>query len=819
METVIRDLRYGLRRLLREPAFTTVAIVTLALGIGANTAIFSVVNAVLLRPLPYRDPSRLVTIWGNFLKLNIERLPAKAAEYDDYENQKTLFDAVAAFDNQNFTLTGGEQPERIRASHVTSNLFALLGAQAELGRMIMPEENQAGRDSVVVLAHDFWERHFAGDGSVVNQEIDLDGRSYRVVGVMPAGFQFPYPGMPSNEPADLWVPLVYSKEQVTRRAGPYYLNILARLRSGVTLEQSRTEMASLALRMEREQHGYRGPNGEDGGWRIMVQPLQEEIVGSSRRTLFILLAAVCILLLIACANVANLLLVRAAKRQKELAIRAALGASRRQIVKQLLVEGLLLATLGSLLGLVFAQWGLDLLFALRPASLPRINEIDIDSRVLAFTGTMTIVTSVCFSFISFLQASDFDLQPILNLTTAVDVRQWRHWRWSSALIIGEVALAVMLLISSGLLINSFVRLQHVEPGMAIDHLLTAEISLSPTHYREPAQATAFFNELIQHMQSLPGVQGVTYSTMQPLSGAAHNDPFAIEGRPLDPANLTSAGWQTVGAEYLHTLGIPLVAGRDFSVQDTDAGAPVVAVINERMASRYWPNENPIGRRITLGLPRADNPWITIIGIARSVPHRAIDSQPEPDWYLSRALSLQNQRYLFVRSSADPAALAAAIRREVAAIDKDQPVTGIGTLSQVIAKTTAPRRFSMVVVGIFAVIALMLAMLGIYSVISYSVAQRTREIGVRLAVGAQRASILKLVIKRGMSLALIGTVIGVSGAFALTRLLASLLFEISPTHATTFISVSILALLAALAACLLPARRATSVDPLVALRYE
>ena len=813
----MRDIRYSIRSLLKQPAFAAVAVVTLALGIGASTAIFSVINAVLLRPLPYQESNHLVLIWGNFLNLNIERLPAKAAEYNDYARQSQAFDAVAAFDSQDFTLTGGDQPERISGARITANLFSVLGANPVVGRVFTPDENQAGRDSVVVLSHGFWQRHFAGKPGLVNQGIILEGRSYTVIGVMPAGFQFPHPSF--SEPADVWVPLAYTTEQLTQRRDPYFLNVLAHLKPGASLDQARTEMNALAQRFEREQRGYRGPNGEDGGWRITVVPLQEEIVGNSRRALFVLFAAVGLLLLIACANVANLLLVRVARRRKELAVRAALGAGRWRIVRQLLVESLLLTTLGAAFGLLLARWGVDLLIALGPAQLPRAHEINIDARVLAFAGVSGVVTCVLFSLAPALQASKLDLQATLKESGTGALRGWSRQRWSDVLIVGEVALALLLLVGSGLLINSFLRLQRVIPGITVDRLMSAEINLSAARYREPAQASIFFNDLAQRVAVLPGVQAASFSTLQPLSGAARNDPFAIEGRPLDPAKLTSAGWQMVGANYLRALGIPLVQGRDFTPQDMAQGAPAVAVINESMAARYWPNENPIGRRITLGLPRPDNPWITIVGIAKDIPHRAVDSHAEADWYLSRAINPQLHRYLFVRSALDQAVLVPAIRKELAAFDKDQPLSNVKTMTEVIGTTTAPRKFNTLLLGIFAAIALGLATLGIYSVISYSVALRTQELGIRLALGARRGNILGLVIKKGMVLTLMGMAIGLVGSLVLTRLLSGLLFGISPTDPFTYVGVSLCALAAALLACLVPARRATRVDPLVALRYE
>ena len=817
MEPLVKDIQYGFRNLVKRPSYTAISLITLALGIGATSAIFSVVNSVLLRPLAYRDSDRLVMIWGNFSKLNIERLTAKAAEYEDYRTQNQIFDQVAAFNNQSLNLTSVDQAERIVGARMTANLFSLLGAQTELGRSIATDEAEAGHNMVVVLSHGFWQRHFGGEATAVGQRLKLNDQDYTVIGVMPAGFQFPHASLPFAQPAEVWIPLAYSSEQVAQRQGPYYLNVLAHLKPGVTLSQTRTQMNTLGQMFEKEYRGYRGPNGEDGGWRITIAPLQEEAVGNSRTALLILFGAVGLVLLIACANVANLMLVRAAAQQKEVAIRAALGASRWRIARQWVIESLLLALLGSGLGLLLARWSIDLLIKLGPVGLPRVQEIKIDARVVVFTTGLAILTGVLCSLIPALRASNLDLQSALKESRTLGGGRRQYGR--NLLVVGEVALSLMLLIGAGLLVKTFVRLQRVNPGVAADQVLTAQINLPESRYREPAQASAFYRELIERLETLPGVQGASVSTMRPLNGTARNDPFAIEGRPFDSSNLTSAGWQMVDVNYFRTLGIPVVQGRDLTAQDTDEKSPIVAIVNEAMARRFWPNENPIGRRITLGLPRPDNPWVTIVGIAKDLPHRAIDSPPEPDWYLSRALGPQRDRYLFVRTAGDPTNLAAVIRSQVSAIDREQPVTNIKAMRDVIAETIAPRKFNMLLFGLFAAIAVVLAAMGIYGVISYAVAERTQEIGIRVALGARAVDVMNLVLRGGLKLALIGIAIGLAGAFALTRLMKSVLFGVTPTDAVTFASVSVGVIAVALLACYIPARRATKVDPLVALRYE
>lgn len=809
------DLRYALRTLLKQPGFAAVVVITLALGIGSSTAIFSVVNAVLLRPLPFRNSDRLHVIWGNFRALNIERLPAKDAEYLDYSEQTQVFDSVAAYTNQNFNLSVGGEPERIRGTTVSTNLFSMLEIQPALGRLYSYDEALEGR--AVVLSNAFWQRRFGGDRSILNQSIVLDGENYTVIGVMPAGFQFPQASFYWTEPADVWLPLSLKDVSYSGRRGPYRLNVLARLAPGVTLEQARTHMNALAQRLEREQPGYRGPNGEDGGWHITVTPLQEEIVGSSRRALLVLLFAVGLLLLIACANVANLLLMRSAKRQRELAIRAALGGSRWQIARQLVIEGSLLALLAAGLGLVLVNWGIELLIAIGPVIVPRAQEVRLDARVFAFVALSVAAISVGFGLVAAWPVSKLDLQESLR-----NIRQTggaQQQRWSSILVIAEVSLAVLLLVGSGLLIKSLLKLQQTNPGIVANQLTSVEIDLSPATYSEAERASGFYRELVVQVESLPGVQSATFGTAQPLSDSGNSDPFAIEGRKLDASNLTAAGWQVVGPNYLKTLGIKIIKGRDFTLQDMQPGASPVAVVNERLASRYFANEDPIGRRITLGLPRPDNPWITIIGVAQNVPHRGIDSKAEPDWYASRVVQPRLRRFLFVRSALPASALTAAIRKEMATIDPNQPLTSVKTMEEVIGTTTAPRRFNAVLLGVFAAIALLLATLGIYSVISYSITLRTQEIGIRMALGAGRPAILLMVMRKGMLLTLIGTAIGLAGAFALTRWMSSMLFGVTASDPMTYLIVLIVSLGAAVLACSVPARRATRVDPLVALRYE
>ncbi|HXQ74234.1 MAG TPA: ABC transporter permease, partial [Pyrinomonadaceae bacterium] len=659
---MLKDIRQGLRNLFKHSAFTAVCVLTLALGIGATTGMFSVINTVLLRPLPYAHSDRLLVIWGNYRTLNIERLPAKAAEYEDYAKQTQVFDTVAAFTNQSFNVSAGGEPERIRGAYVSANLFPMLEATPIAGRTFTADD---ANSRVAILSYGYWQTRFGGSQQIVNQRLLLDNEGYTIVGVMPQSFSFPHASLRGSEPADLWVPLSYTGEAVASRRGPYFLKVIGRLAPGVTVEQARSQMDALGQRFERELRGYRGPNGEDGGWRITSTPLQEEIVGSSRRALLVLLFSVALLLLIACANVANLLLMRGAKRRKELAVRAALGASRWRLVRQLAVEGSLLTVLSAVLGLVFAAWGIDLLRVLGTGILPRAYELSLDVRVFAFAVAIALVISLVFALIPLRQVTKLDLRDSLNRVGHGN--SGKPGRWSDALVVAEVSLAVLLLVGSGLLVKSLLRLQRVDPGLVTENLTSVEVDLSAA-YQEPGQAANFYRELVQRIETKPGVQAVSFSTQQPLSGNAGNDPFAIEGRRLDPANLTTAGWQLVGPNYLQTLGVPLVKGRDFTVDDMAPGATPVAIINQKMAARFWPNEDPVGRRITLGLPRPENPWVTIIGIAKDTPHRALDSQPEPDWYLSQTVAPQRHRYMLVRSVLPLSTLTSLIRSELTALD-------------------------------------------------------------------------------------------------------------------------------------------------------
>jgi putative ABC transport system permease protein len=816
-DEMFQDLRYGARMLLRQRAFTIAAVIALALGIGANTAVFSVVNAVLLRPLPYQNSGRMAMIWGNFLLLKMEQMSAKAAEYVDYRDQTQSFETVAAFNTNDFVLTGGSQPERVPGARVTANLFPMLGAKAAQGRLIASEENQPGRDNVVVLSHKFWQRRLGGEPNVIGRSVRLNDLNYTVIGVTPPGFEFPHPSFNFTGPAELWIPLAFTTEQVAQRQQqPWYLHVIALLKPDVTIEQARAEMTALGQRLERQygyHGGYRGPNNEDGGWRITVTPLQEQIVGASRRALLVLFAAVGLVLLIACANAANLLLMRATVRQREMAIRAAMGASRLRLIRQLLTESLLIATLGAAGGLALAAIGVKALVALGPENLPRLKEINVDGRVLFFTLAISALTGLIFGLAPALQASRPNLQHTLKEGAAAATRG-RHWL-RNLLVAGEVAIAMTLLVGAGLMLNSFLRLQRVDTVVDVDKVLSVEINLPSTKYTEAAQATAFYQELVRRVESLPGVEGVSLSNVIPLSASALNDVLAIESRPYAAGAETWAAWQAVMPNYFRTMGIPFIAGRGFTEQGA-GGVSGEAVINETMARLYFPNEYPIGKHIALG---GGPPWLTIVGVVKDTRQRGFESEAGPDWYFPYSRRPSHYACLLLRTSGDRMSLVSAVRSQIAAIDKDQPVLAIKTMNEVIASTTAPRRFNTLLLAVFAAVALALAAVGIYSVISYSVTQRTQEVGVRMALGAQPGDVIRLILKQGLALTLIGVAAGILGALAAARAMSGLLYGVTATDPATFAAISLLLAIVALLACYLPARRAARVEPIAALRCE
>jgi putative ABC transport system permease protein len=796
-----QDLRFGARMLLKQPGFTLIAVLTLALGIGANTAIFSIVNAVLLRPFPYQAPERLV-ILGEFVSGGSVSYP----NFVDWRAQQTVFEAIsAARANESFNFTGTGEPERLQGRLVSAEFLSTLGIQPLVGRDFRAEEDRQGATPAVILSYGFWQRRFGNDPSVIGQQLTLNNQSYTIVGITPPNFQF-------GVEADVTVPISLQAERFrTRGADPGVRPVVARLKPGVTRRQAETELNLIAARLEQQ---YPQSNK---GWRVVITPLHEATVGNVRQPLLILLGAVGLVLLIACANVANLLLVRSSTRQKEMAVRVALGASRGAIIRQLLTESVLLAALGAGLGILLAFWGTSFIAAQLPDGIPRLQEASVDAPVLGFTLAVSLLTSLLFGLAPALQASRPNLTEGLKEgeRSSSGRRQWLR----RVLVVGEVALTLTLLVGAGLLIQSFRRVLAVDPGFNPRNLLTMQVSVNNP---DGQQIADFFEQLQQNVRNLPGVKSVAVSNGLPL-GVVNRPTFFIEGRP-DLENKPPTARYTVSPAYFQTLGIELRTGRVFNAQDT-RDSPRVVIINDVLARFAFPNEDPQGKRLKQGI---NAPSLEIVGVVRHVEQDSLDDQgpAQAQFYTNfNQISLEglpnNVRRInvLVRTEVEPLSLASAVRARIAVLNKDQAVFNVRTMEQAVAQSVATRRFSMLLLTVFAVVALALASLGIYGLMSYAVAQRTREIGVRMALGAQMRDVLKLVIGQGMMLVFVGVALGLVASLALTRTIKNLLFGVSATDPVTFVAIALLLIAIALLACFVPARRATKVDPLVALRCE
>jgi putative ABC transport system permease protein len=803
MQTFWQDLRYGARMLLKNPGFALIAIITLALGIGANAAIFSVVNAVLLRPLPFKEPERLMMIRETKLP-QFPEFSVSPGNFLGWKRQNTVFERLVAYHGLSFNLIGTGDPEELRGLRVTDGFLAMLGVRPELGRDFLPEEDQFGRSNVVILSHGLWQRRFGGDPKIINQTITLSGQSYTVIGVMPATFSF------GGSETELWRPMGFSSEEAQNHGG-HYLSAIGQLNPGATLEQARSEMSAIAGRLAQEY-----PNA-NAGWNVKLMPLHEFIVRSIGRALLVLLGAVAFVLLIACANVANLLLARAAGRQKEVAIRAALGAGRARIVRQLLTESALLALAGGAAGLLLAKWGMNLLLTLAPQNLPRISGVSLDSRVLAFTAVVTLLTGVIFGLVPALQASKPNLGEMMKDAGARGSTEGGRRQYvRSSLVVLEVASALLLLVGAGLLIRSFWRLQQVDPGFNPNNALTVSVTLPPRKYSEENQQAAFFQQLLEKVRTLPGVQAAGVTVSMPLAGGFIYG-FVIEGRPpLPPGAGQSTNYSAVSADYFKAMGIPLLRGRVFTEQDAKSTTSV-AVISETMAKRMFPNEDPIGKRIHI----TNGPTVfrEIVGIVGDVKQDGLDQDTTLQTYEPFTQQTYSSMTLVVRTASDPTNQTAAIRNQVLSIDKEQPIARISTLEQRVSASVAQQKFSMLLLGVFAAVALVLAVVGIYGVLSYAAAQRTHEIGIRMALGARAGDVLKMVIGQGMRLVLSGVALGLGAALGLTQLMKRLLFGVEAVDPMTYSFIAVLLTLVALFACWIPARRAAKVDPIVALRID
>src|SRR4051794_1841376 len=806
---IAQDVRYGLRTMAKNPVFTLIAVLALALGIGANSAIFSVVNAILLRPLPYKNPHQLVVIWENATHLGFPKNTPSPANFLDWQKQSTVFNGLAAFGERSFNLTGVGEPERLEGRRVSANLFDVLGVKAIIGRTFVPEEDKPGT-KVAVLNESLWRTRFGGDQAIIGRAVTLNGESYTVIGVVSHSVRLPAFGKWRDQ---VWVPLAFTPEEASQR-GNHFLQVIARMKSGIAFQQAKAEMDTIAARLSQQ---YPVENPHIG---TVVVPLHEEIVGNMKPALLILLGAVAFVLLIACANVANLLLARAAVRQKEMALRLALGADRARLTKQLLVESVLLSLLGGVVGLAFAYAGLRILTRFIPADVAQADTIAIDGRVLLFTIIVALVTGLIFGLAPASQASHFNLNDTLKEGGRDSGAGVRGKRLRSTLVIAEVAVSFILLIGAGLLINSFMHLRNLDPGFRADHLLAMNVELSEVKYPDTPRRMAFFDEVVRRAMALPGVQSVAVAGNLPFTYNGDSMGIAVEGIPdPQPDQWPDVIYRTVGPNYFNTMGIPLLRGRDFNDQDT-LETTLGVVVSEKVAKHYWPNENPIGKRLKPGATTGQGPWRTVIGVVKDVRQNDFIAEPKMQMYFSfRQVKSLVANALVIRTSVEPLSIATSVRNAIWAVDKDQPVSNVDSMEHIVAGAVARQRFSMLLLAIFAGVALMLAAVGIYGVMSYSVAQQTREIGIRMALGAQRADVLKMTVKQGAKLVAAGLVIGLCVAFVLTRVMASLLFGISATDPITFLSICGVLLVVALLASYIPALRATRVDPMVALRYQ
>jgi putative ABC transport system permease protein len=804
MQTLLQDLRYGLRILVNQPGFSLIAIITLALAIGANTAIFSIVDAVLFSPLSYPDSERLVKV--NRVDFKRPRLgsPTSPLNFLDWRNQNQSFEYLGGYlETTAFNLTGAGEPERITGSLVSDSLFPALGVTPLLGRNFAPEEDRKDGPKVVILSHSFWSRHFGSMPQVLGQTLTLNGQAHTVIAVMPADFNFP------STQAQLWVPFAATYEDGGR--GNFFVDVIGRLKPGVTLDQAQAELNNVAAGLERL---YPEVNA---GSRVALVPLQEHLTSKVRRPLLLLLGAVAFTLLIACANVANLLLARATVRTREIALRCALGASRARIVGQLLSESLLLSVAGAVVGLFIAYWGVKVLVA-SGADLPRLGEIAIDGRVLGFTALVAVVTGLLFGLAPALQASKPNLEEALK---AGSHRASGSSRWRAGMVITQVALSLVLLIGAGLLLRSLARVLAVNPGFTTQNVLTFDVALPwPAYQRE--EAGRFFQEALHRVAALPGVKSVGATTALPLSRENNARYFTVEGRVGDdPRDYTIASHRLVSSGYFQTLGFTLLKGRFFTEQDSGENvAPVI--VNQTFARTYFADQEPLGKRFKMGeTANSPFPWMTIVGVVGDVRHTSLEADAKPEFYrpFLRNRDTERKMTFAIRTTPEPEKLVASIRHEIQALDHAQPIANVSTLEQLVERSVAQRRFSLWLLGLFSLMALLLAVIGIYGVMSYAVSQNTREIGIRMALGAQTRDVLRLIVGQGILLTTIGVLVGLGASFALTRLMVSLLFGVSPTDLLTFGTVALLLIIVALLACYLPARRATKVDPLVALRYE
>jgi putative ABC transport system permease protein len=806
IEELWQDLRYGSRMLRKNPGFTLVAVLTLTLGIGANTAIFSVVNAVILRPLPYSQAERLVWVWGNNEQIGVKQGYLSAADIFDFQRQSTKLESVAAWTTLPINLVEENQSERLEGILVSPNFFRTLGARIGLGRDFEPGEAREGRNQVVIISDGLWRRRFGADPSVIGRRLKLDrydANSFTVVGVAPPEVQFPLR-------TDIWMPEVDETGEVDR--GGHDLRAVARLRPGATMEQAQAELNLISLRLEQQFPAF------NTGWRVTLTSVRDAILGTPYKAMWVLLGAVGCVLLIACVNVANLQLARSAGRSKEIALRSGLGAGRNRIVRQLLTESLLLAFIGGALGLLLAWWGVGWLSVIGPDSIPRLREITIGSRVLAFTGVTTILTGVAFGLLPALQASRLDLNEALKEGARSATALAGNRRIRGLLVISEVAITVLLLVGTGLLLKSFWLLRSVDPGFEAEHVLTAGISLNRDKYAQSDERRAhFFRQVIERVNALPGVEAVGAISHLPFGGRGVNLGFTRQGHETSSSEDTRAELRVASPRYFDAMSIPLIAGRVFSEQDSSSSPPVI-LVNQTFVRQFFPEAVPLGRHLRIKLGKGFEG--EIVGVIGDVRHRGYEADPRPEVYISY---LQNTVWpvmnLLVRTKSQPGEMALAVRREIEAVDSTQAIFNVRPLTDFLSDSIAERRFNLLLLIAFAAVALVTAAAGVYGVMAYMVTQRTHEIGIRMALGARRFDVLKLIIGQGTRLVMCGLVAGLVAAFIVTRLMTSLFYGVSASDPATYIVAVLFLSAVALLACYIPASRATKVDPLTALRCE
>ncbi|HKG21293.1 MAG TPA: ABC transporter permease [Blastocatellia bacterium] len=806
LETLGQDLRYGLRMLRKNPGFTAIAVLTLTLGIGANVAIFSVVYGVLLQPLPYTEADRLVTVIQSYPQKGLDTWGISQANFALYRDQNHVFEKIAAYTSAGFNLTGGVSPERLQASAVTVDFFDVMGVQPGWGRAFLPEEDTPGKNVVCILSYGLWQRRFGGDPQVLGQSLLLNNIPTEVVGIMPPGFAYP------NRNVELWLPFGLNPQ----RMFPYTLTGIARLKPGVLVSQAELETTDIFWNAAQENPAIAGatvapPEGAD--MKTIIKPLKEVLVGDTRTPLLVLLGAVGLVLLIACANVANLLLARATSRTRELAFRFALGATPGRLIRQLLTESVLLALIGGVMGVALAWLGVRLLRQLPTLQqVPRLGEVSVNATVLAFTAALVVLTGLLFGLAPALRAYQIGLQSGMR----EGVRGSASRRLNGVLVAGQFALCLVLLVGAGLLLKSFQRLLSVDPGFQPKQVLSMRLALPNSKYADGDQSARFYESLLERVRSLPGIRSAAVVSYLPFGGSRESDGFIVEGQEPDSGGVApNAQIRIVSPGYFQTLEIPLLRGRDFLSGDR-ADSPLVAIVDETLARRYWADGDAIGKRIRFAW---NDQWMMIVGVAAGVKNRNLRETIEPHLYYPYAQGPSPRMYLTARTAAEPSTAVAAIQNEVRALDPDLPVWGVQSLTDAMDQTLNNQRLTNILLTVFALLAVLLAAIGIYGVMSLYVSNRTNEFGIRLALGAQPIALLRLVMRQGAILMLAGVVAGTAAAFVLTRTLASLLFEVSATDPTIFSSVPLLLVAVAMLACYIPARRATRVDPLVALRYE